>query len=220
MPSDHGHHRHASRLPARPAGPISLREHGLPRALERLATALLGSDADDAIKHFHLSEFCRYAIESRAYPELSASLESGLNTGVYTFEEVRALVAAAKLRGVRVVPEYDIPGHQARNMGSIDELVWCGARPPNAATGGYQWELYDDPANKTRRVLTKLFGELVSLFPDKYFHIGGDETAPVGPYAQRESNPHCSRACRRGLTVRTRAPGAPRTARCSRSSAA
>ena len=36
-----------------------------------------------------------------------------------------------------------------------------------AMPGGYQWELYDDPANKTRGVLAKLFGELVALFPDR-----------------------------------------------------
>jgi hexosaminidase len=69
------------------------------------------------VLHFHLSEFCRYAIESKAFPQLSANLSSGLNKGFYTFDEIHTLVAQAKERGIRVIPEYDIPGHQARNMG-------------------------------------------------------------------------------------------------------
>jgi N-acetyl-beta-hexosaminidase len=52
-----------------------------------------------------LSEFCRYAIESKAYPQLSANLSSGLNKGFYTFEEIRTLIDRAKERGIRVIPE-------------------------------------------------------------------------------------------------------------------
>ena len=54
------------------------------------------------VMHFHLSEFCRYAIESRAYPELSKPLEAGLNEGYYTWEEITDLVAQAKQRGTCV----------------------------------------------------------------------------------------------------------------------
>ena len=36
------------------------------------------------VLHFHLSEFCRFAIESEAFPELSANLSSGLNRGFYS----------------------------------------------------------------------------------------------------------------------------------------
>ena len=57
------------------------------------------------VRHFHLSEFCRYAIESKAYPQLSANLSSGLNKGFYTFEEIRTLIDQAKERGIRVIPE-------------------------------------------------------------------------------------------------------------------
>ena len=131
------------------------------------------------VLHFHLSEFCRYAIESKAYPQLSKNLSSGLNKGFYTWPEITTLIARAKLRGIRVIPEYDVPGHQGRNIGLIEKLQWCSARPP--ASSDYQWELFDDPAGKTFSVLSTLITELISLFPDKYFHIGGDEIKAVGP---------------------------------------
>lgn len=131
------------------------------------------------VLHFHLSEFCRYAIESKAFPQLSANLSSGLNKGFYTFDEIHTLVAQAKERGIRVIPEYDVPGHQARNMGVLDEMKWCGSRPPTS--GNYQWELFDDPAGSTFGALKKLYTELMGLFPDKFFHVGGDEIAKVGP---------------------------------------
>jgi N-acetyl-beta-hexosaminidase len=56
-------------------------------------------------RHFHLSEFCRYAIESKAFPQLSANLSSGLNRGYYTWDEINTLVSQAKERGIRVIPE-------------------------------------------------------------------------------------------------------------------
>ena len=57
------------------------------------------------VLHFHLSEFCRFAIESKAFPELSANLSSGLNRGFYSWEEIRTMVSQAKDRGTRVIPE-------------------------------------------------------------------------------------------------------------------
>ena len=117
------------------------------------------------VLHFHLSEFCRYAVESKAFPQLSANLSAGMNRGFYTAAEVRALVAQAKLRGIRVIPEYDVPGHQGRNMGRVPEMKWCGSRPP--ASGDYQWELFDDAAGSTFAALSKLYRELIALFPDR-----------------------------------------------------
>lgn len=63
------------------------------------------------VLHFHLSEFCRYAIESKAFPALSANLSSGLNKGFYTWNDINKFVAQAKLRGIRVIPEYHCHHH-------------------------------------------------------------------------------------------------------------
>ena len=113
------------------------------------------------------------------FPQLSANLSTGMNRGFYTVAEVQALVESAKVRGIRVIPEYDVPGHQGRNMGTVPEMKWCGSRPP--AAGDYQWELFDDAAGSTFSALSKLYHELIALFPDRYFHVGGDEVGAVGP---------------------------------------
>ena len=131
------------------------------------------------VLHFHLSEFCAFRVESRAFPELAANLSGGLNAGFYSWADIRALVSEAKQRGIRVIPEYDVPGHQGRNAGLLRDLQWCSKRPPEASQ--YQWEIYDDPAQRSMGVLTKLIEELVALFPDRYFHVGGDEIKSIGP---------------------------------------
>ena len=55
------------------------------------------------VLHFHLSDQCRFAIESHRYPQLTANL-SGAQAGHYTQVEVRELVAYAADRGIRVIP--------------------------------------------------------------------------------------------------------------------
>jgi hexosaminidase len=108
---------------------VSPGQRFMPPAL--LATHLDGMEiARLNVLHFHLSEFCRYAVESKAFPALSANLSSGLNEGFYTWADINTLVAEAKKRGIRVIPEYDVPGHQARNMGVLDEMKWCGSPYP------------------------------------------------------------------------------------------
>jgi hypothetical protein len=62
------------------------------------------------VLHMHMSDFCRFAVESKLYPNLTASL-TGINAGFYSQNEIKALLAYAKDRGVRVVPEFEMPGH-------------------------------------------------------------------------------------------------------------
>ena len=79
------------------------------------------------VLHLHASDFCRWSVESKLYPNLTASLV-GDRAGHYSQEDVRALVAYAHDRGIRVVPEFDVPGH-ARGMLPLEASgdVWMGA---------------------------------------------------------------------------------------------
>jgi N-acetyl-beta-hexosaminidase len=40
------------------------------------------------VLHLHLSDYCRFAVESRVFPELTAGLESGEQAGFYTQDQV------------------------------------------------------------------------------------------------------------------------------------
>ena len=122
--------------------------------------------------HWHLSEDQGFRIESKKYPLLH---EKGSNGQYYTQDEVREVVEYAADRGVRVVPEFDMPGHTTAWMPGYPELA--------SAPGPYQietrWGIFDptmDPTKEeTYQFLDGFIGEMATLFPDEYFHIGGDE---------------------------------------------
>ena len=62
------------------------------------------------VLHLHAADFCRFSIESKVFPELTNNL-TGIKAGVYTQEDVREMVSYAADRGIRVYPEFDLPGH-------------------------------------------------------------------------------------------------------------
>jgi hexosaminidase len=133
-------------------------------------------DGMEAVKmnvfHWHLSENQGFRVESRKFPRLHELGSDGL---YYTQDEIRELVAYARDRGIRVVPEFDMPGHST---------AWFVGHPELASgKGPYEierkWGIFDpamDPTNeKVYKFLDELIGEMAKLFPDHYFHIGGDE---------------------------------------------
>jgi hexosaminidase len=133
-------------------------------------------DGMEAVKmnvfHWHLSENQGFRAESRKFPKLH---ELGSDSEYYTQEEIRDLVVYARDRGIRVVPEFDMPGHNT---------AWFVGYPEIASGSGpyaieRKWGVFDpamDPSNeKTYKFLNELIGEMAKLFPDQFFHIGGDE---------------------------------------------
>ena len=124
------------------------------------------------VLHLHLTEDQMFGIESKVYPRLH---EVGAEGNYYTQEEMKAIIAYADQRGIRIVPEFDVPGHCTS---------WLRAYPRLASVKrDYELQRYFgvfDPAldvtkESTYQFLDSLFTEMSKLFPDEYFHIGGDE---------------------------------------------
>jgi hexosaminidase len=124
------------------------------------------------VLHWHLSEDQGFRVESKRYPRLHQLGSDGL---YYTQEQVRDVIAYARDRGIRVIPEFDMPGHATSWLVGYPELA--------SAPGPYQIErkagIFDPTFDPTREELYKFlegfFTEMVGLFVDDYVHIGGDE---------------------------------------------
>jgi hexosaminidase len=133
-------------------------------------------DGMEAVKmnvfHWHLSENQGFRVESKKFPKLH---EMGSDDLYYTQDEMRELVAYARDRGIRVVPEFDMPGHST---------AWFVGHPELASgKGPYEierkWGIFDaamDPTSeKVYKFLDDFIGEMARIFPDHFFHVGGDE---------------------------------------------
>ncbi|MEH0157932.1 family 20 glycosylhydrolase [Limibacter armeniacum] len=154
------------------------------------------------VMHWHLTDDHGLRVESKVYPQIQERASDGM---YYTQEQVKEIITYAAERGIRVVPEFDVPGHAT---------AWCVAFPELASSpwqymkdqeGGKSekklgesplalgdaprlppmykierhagiWDATLDPTNeKTYEVLGNFLKEMMTLFPDEYVHIGGDE---------------------------------------------
>jgi len=141
-----------------------------------LAVIRRNLDGLEAVKmnvfHWHLSENQGFRVESKRFPKLHEMGSDGL---FYTQDEIRDVIAYARDRGIRVVPEFDLPGHSTAWFVGYPELA--------SGSGPYQierrWGIFDpaiDPTKEgTYKFLDEFVGEMSKLFPDQFFHVGGDE---------------------------------------------
>src|SRR5512146_454355 len=125
------------------------------------------------VLHWHLTEDQGFRVESKKFPKLAGMGSDGL---FYTQEQVKDVIAYAGERGIRVMPEFDMPAHST---------AWFVGYPQYAsAPGPYhierEWGIFDPTFNPTDehvyKFLDEFLGEMAKLFPDAYIHIGGDES--------------------------------------------
>ena len=126
------------------------------------------------VLHLHLSDDQAFRFASRAFPELADAKRH------YSAAELRALVHEAADRGIRVVPELDVPGHVASWLAVHPE--WgLGEAVTRPATRFGPHSCCLDPDNPSAvRAAQALFGELAEVFPDRFVHFGGDEVQLPG----------------------------------------
>lgn len=138
-------------------------------------------DGMEAVKlnvfHWRFADYDGFHIESKALPLLH---QKGSGTAYYTQDEVREIVAYARDRGIRVVPEFDMPCHATAWFSGYPELS-SGLEPMKS-------DAMDPSRESTYKFLTRFIGDMATLFPDTYFHTGGDEC----DFSQWEKNPRIS----------------------------
>jgi hexosaminidase len=136
----------------------------LKRNLEGMAAVKMN------VLHWHLYDNEGFRVESKRFPKLQ---EAGSDGQYYTQAEIRELVAYAHDRGIRIVPEFEMPGHSRSLFAGYPELA-SGPGPYRIEPGGVD-AVMDPTREETYKFVDKLIGEMAGLFPDDYFHIGGDE---------------------------------------------
>ncbi|RFT16016.1 MAG: N-acetyl-beta-hexosaminidase, GH20 family [Candidatus Saccharicenans subterraneus] len=128
------------------------------------------------VLHWHLSEDQGFRVESRTFPRLHQMGSDGM---YYTQEQVREIIGFAADLGIRVMPEFDIPGHSTSWFVGYPE--YASAPGPYRIERGFGvFHPVFNPANPaTYKFFDRFFREMASLFPDPYLHIGGDEVEAV-----------------------------------------
>ncbi len=124
------------------------------------------------VLHLHLTEDQGFRVESKVFPKLQALGSDGM---FFTQAQIRDLVEYAADRGIRVMPEFDLPGHSTS---------WFVAYPEFAsAPGPYAIErkfgifgpAFNPADERIYPFFDAFFKEMAGLFPDPYLHVGGDE---------------------------------------------
>ena len=148
------------------------------------------------ILHWHLTDDQAWRLEIKKYPALTsvggfrvpagpaaqADIDPATGKprqygGFYTQQTVREIVAFAADRGVTIVPEIEMPGHATVTLVAYPRLG-TAANPPRVVPA--DWGIYENVYNvedPTFAFLEDVLKEVMTLFPGKYIHVGGDEVA-------------------------------------------
>lgn len=140
--------------------------------------------------HFHLTEDQGWRIEIKQYPRLTeigsvraatqvgndrTKLDGVPYKGFYTQEQIRDIVNYARQRYIDIIPEIEMPGHSVAALASYPELGCTGGPYEVRQTWGISDQVFCAGKESTFTFIENVLSEVISLFPYKYIHIGGDE---------------------------------------------
>ncbi|XP_077295161.1 beta-hexosaminidase subunit beta-like [Arctopsyche grandis] len=132
----------------------------------------------DGMAYNKLNVFHWHIVDDQSFPYVSAKFPTMSQLGsftpdlIYTPADVQRIIQYARRRGIRVMPEYDTPGH-TRSWGVAYPSLLTQCYTDDKPNGDYGPM---NPANQDLYPFMKdLLTEIVDVFPDKYVHLGGDE---------------------------------------------
>lgn len=150
------------------------------------------------VLHWHLTEDQGWRIEIKKYPLLTEKGSKRSHTnfnrkphgGYYTQEDIKEIVAYCHTRNIKVIPEFDVPGHNVAAIACYPYLSCFNRRLDVATHWGVKRDILCAGKESTYKFVYDVLDELIELFPDKIIHIGGDEA-----FKERwKICPHCQKA--------------------------
>ncbi len=131
------------------------------------------------ILHLHLTDDQGWRLMVNSRPELAriggSTAINGDPGGFYTQAEYAELIEYARARFITIVPEVDMPGHTHAALASYPELNASGTAPAPYTGKEVGFSSFSIAKDATYKFLDEVLGEIISLTPGPYFHIGGDE---------------------------------------------
>jgi len=152
---------------------VDTSRHFLPLpALRSIIDSLLYAKVN--VLHWHMSDTQSFPMQLESRPKLWDAAFSPQER--YLLTDVKDIVEYARLRGVRIVPEFDMPGH----AGS-----WCAGYPEVCPSSSCQeplniasnetFDLIEDVLHEVSGGKRSSKGSPSGVFPDDFMHLGGDE---------------------------------------------
>ncbi len=150
------------------------------------------------VLHWHLNEDQGWRIEIKKYPLLTEKGSKRSHTnfnrkphgGYYTQEQIKEIVAYCHDRKIKVIPEFDIPGHCVAAIACYPYLSCLDRELEVATHWGVKHDILCAGKESTYKFVYDVIDELVELFPDKIIHMGGDEAVKM----RWKICPHCQKA--------------------------
>lgn len=139
------------------------------RNLDAMATVKMN------VLHLHLTDNQGFRIESKVFPKLH---EMGSAGNYFTQSDIKEIIDYAADLGIRIVPEFDLPGHATSWLVGYPELASKPGFYKLDTTFRLADPVLDPTKEKVYKFLDQFIGEMATLFPDKNMHIGGDEVKP------------------------------------------
>ncbi|KAL3537260.1 hypothetical protein ACH5RR_000626 [Cinchona calisaya] len=137
------------------------------------------------VLHWHITDSHSFPLVLPSEPELAKKGAYGEEM-MYTPEDITKVVEFGMEHGVRIMPEIDRPGHTASWAEAYPDIVTC--------TNMFWWpagadlfnRLAHEPATgqlnpltmNTYKVVKNVIKDVVSMFPDSFYHGGADEITP------------------------------------------
>ncbi|KAI8878124.1 glycoside hydrolase family 20 protein [Backusella circina FSU 941] len=135
--------------------------------------------------HWHITDSQSFPLKLKNTPELALQGAYKLHQKrlLYTTRDVNHIIQYANNRGVRVIPEIDMPAHTGSWGEAYKNITTCTGMHYLDYTNDWENRFAGEPGtgqlnpvnNQTYEIVGKVIREMNELFPDSWYHGGGDE---------------------------------------------